>query len=300
MAYIKILFVYLIVCRAFAAEVSITIDDPSLDSGAPFTADQRNSRILEALRKHQAQALLFVCGKRVDSAKGRALLRTWGQAGHWIGNHSYSHENYGSAGQGFEEFSLDVQKGETVIKDLPGFRRIFRFPYLKEGNTASKRDRMRSFLEKSGYSQGYVTIDASDWYVSDRLRERLKKNPKADLAPYRNFYLRHIWERSQFYNGLSEKVLGREVKHTLLLHHNTLNALFLDDLLRMFKEKGWKIISAKDASSDPVFKAAPKIVPAGESVLWAIAKESGKFDPILRYPAEDGVYEKVEMDRLGL
>jgi len=128
----------------------------------------------------------------------------------------------------------------------------------------------------------------------------LNHNPKADLAPYRDFYLKHIWDRAQFYNSLSLKVLGREVKHTVLIHHNLLNALFLDDLLSMFEKKGWKIISAEAAINDSVFKSTPKIVPAGESILWGIAKETGRFNEILRYPGEDGDYEENEMNNLGL
>jgi peptidoglycan-N-acetylglucosamine deacetylase len=49
-----------------------------------------------------------------------------------------------------------------------------------------------------------------------------------------------------------------------------------------------------------VFSASPDIVPAGESIIWALAKESGKLDDILRYPGEDGDYEKPGMDKLGL
>jgi hypothetical protein len=44
----------------------------------------------------------------------------------------------------------------------------------------------------------------------------------------------------------------------------------------------------------------PKIVPAGESLIWALAKETGKFDKVLRYPGEDSEYENAKMDKLGL
>jgi hypothetical protein len=63
-----------------------------------------------------------------------------------------------------------------------------------------------------------------------------------------------------------------------------LNALFLGDLLDMFKSKGWKLTDAQEAFKDPVFQATPKIVPAGESIIWALAKEAGGFDNLLRYP----------------
>jgi hypothetical protein len=171
---------------------------------------------------------------------------------------------------------------------------------LKEGETAAKRDAVRSFLKQHHYRTGHVTVDASDWYVDDRLVARLTKDPGADLKPYRDFYLGHMRERALYYDGLSQKVLGRSVKHTILMHYNLLNALFLGDLLDMFKDNGWKLIDAADAFSDPVFRSEPKIVPAGESLIWALAKETGKFDQLLRYPGEDSEYEKAKMDQLGL
>jgi hypothetical protein len=70
--------------------------------------------------------------------------------------------------------------------------------------------------------------------------------------------------------------------------------------MNMFKQKGWKLISANEAFKDSVFKLEPKIQPAGESIVWAAAKETGKYEDILRYPGEDGEYEKDEMDKLGL
>jgi hypothetical protein len=201
---------------------------------------------------------------------------------------------------GFEQFTQDILRNETLLKPLSHYRKLLRFPYLNEGETVEQRDRIRAFLRERGYRNGHVTIDASDWYVDGRLRKRLERDPKADVAPYREFYLNHIWDRATYYDGLSRKVLGRSVKHTLLLHHNVLNGLFLGDLLRMFRSKGWGLIDAEEAYTDQVFSAAPKVVPAGQSIIWSLAKETGKFDQVLRYPAEDGDYEKPRMDALNL
>jgi hypothetical protein len=116
----------------------------------------------------------------------------------------------------------------------------------------------------------------------------------------KEYYLNHLWDRATFYDDLSRKVLGRSVKHTLLIHHNVLNQLFLGNVLDMFKSKGWKLIDGESAFNDPVFSAAPNILPAGESIIWALTKETGKFRDILRYPGEDSEYEKPKMDKLGL
>lgn len=66
----------------------------------------------------------------------------------------------------------------------------------------------------------------------------------------------------------------------------------------MFKAKGQKVIDAKDAFNDAVYSLSPVSIPAGESLIWALAKDKGNKN--LRYPAEAGEYEKDEMDQLGL
>jgi hypothetical protein len=90
------------------------------------------------------------------------------------------------------------------------------------------------------------------------------------------------------------------VRHTVVLHHNALNALFLDRLIGMFAAKGWQPINADHAYADPVYDRQPNTLPAGESLIWALAKESGKFEKELRYPGEDDVYENPKMDALKL
>jgi peptidoglycan/xylan/chitin deacetylase (PgdA/CDA1 family) len=282
-------------------ELAITMDDFDWSSNAVrMTGTERNQAILAALRSHSIKAALFVRGGNIESEEGKNLLRDWDAAGHLIGNHSYSHMHYHSAKVTSEIFAADILRCEDLLKGFPGFRKYFRFPYLKEGDSAAKRDAMRAFLAQHGYHNGHVTIDASDWFIEDRLRKRLVKEPEADLKPYRTFYLDHLWDRALYYDDLARKVLGHSVSHTVLVHFNLLNALFLGDVIQMFKSKGWQMIDAANAYKDPVFSAQPKIVPAGESLIWALAKETGRFDSVLRYPGEGSEYEASKMDRLGL
>ncbi len=214
--------------------------------------------------------------------EGKQLLSAWDKAGHLIGNHTYSHRNYNAPATVVAEYLQDILRAEALLKDFPRFRKYFRFPMLKEGDTAAKRDAMRSFLAQHGYRNGHVTIDNSDWAIDNRLTARLKKDAAADVKPYRDFYLEHVWERAEYYDSLAKRVLGRPVKHTVLVHFNLLNGLFLGDLIEMFKSKGWQPIDAEEAFGDPVFSAKPKIVPAGESIVWSLAKEKGTIAKSLR------------------
>ena len=288
------------IARKPAPQFSITMDDFHWQNAVKLTAAERNQAILDTLNANSIKAALFVIGRNIDSAEGKQLLAPWDKAGHLIGNHTYSHRNYNASATVIDEYQQDILRAESLLKDFPRFRKYFRFPLLKEGDTAAKRDAMRSFLAQHGYRVGHVTIDNSDWAIDHRLTARLKKDPNADVKPYRDFYLEHMWERAAYYDSLARRVLGRPVKHTVLVHFNLLNGLFLNDVMAMLKAKGWRPIDAEEAFTDPVFSAKPKILPAGESIVWALAKEKGTIAKSLRYPAEDGDYENARMDKLGL
>ncbi|WP_374029494.1 polysaccharide deacetylase family protein [Bdellovibrio bacteriovorus] len=284
---------------ASAAKFSITMDDFNIHEETLLNATERNKRILATLKKHRTKAALFVACKHLQTEADRKLLREWNPAGHFLGNHTTNHRKFGANVTADEEIK-DIQSCEEQLKAEKGFEKIFRYPMLAEGDTPEKRDAVRDWLKKNDYRFGHVTIDASDWYIDQRLREKIKSDPNFDLSKFKDFYLQHMWDRAQYYNDLSKKVLGREVKHTILVHYNLLNALFLDDLITMFKHKGWKIVDAKKAFQDPVFQMLPKSMPSGQSILWGLAKESGRYENILRYPGENDTYEKEKMDALGL
>lgn len=288
-------------------EIAFTFDDPTTDGGAGLTWQEVNERMLATLASANLKSILFVAGKRVNSDSGQQLVAAWDRAGHLIGNHSYSHlylnastDTGGSKKVTLAEFEADALKNEPFIRPYRHFTQLFRYPYFKEGDTVEKRDGMRVFLLAHGYRIGRATIDASDWAISARLEKRAETRLHADFAGYRDFFLQHIWERAQFYDSLARRLLLLPVRHTVVLHHNALNALFLGDLIAMFRKKEWKPVDAEYAYKDEAYDRQPKILPAGEGLLWALAKESGKFEKELRYPGEDDVYENPRMDALYL
>lgn len=293
------LLVLLLVAPLLRAQsVALTFDDgPDLASLGPERAQALNARILKALAEAKVKGALFACGKRVDSPEGWALVRAWGEAGHLVANHTYSHLNLNGKAVTREAFEADAERMDALLRPLPGFAPLLRFPFLKEGDTAGKRDGLRAWMKARGYRNGAVTIDASDWYYDQRYARWKAATPKAGDAAFRNAYLDHLWDRAQYYEGLARRLGLKDVKHTLLLHTNELNAAFLPDLIAMFRAKGWRVVDAKEAFDQPLLQTRPDVLPAGESLLWSLAKAAGL--PGLRYPAEDGAYEKPLLDAFG-
>src|SRR5436190_1644384 len=110
-------------------QVAITMDDFNVYDTPALSGMARNRAILEALNQHNLKASIFVTGKYVDNETNIALLRLWNKEGHTIGNHTYSHWYYPDVS--FQKYAEDILRNETLLKQLPRYRKYFRFPFLK-------------------------------------------------------------------------------------------------------------------------------------------------------------------------
>jgi peptidoglycan-N-acetylglucosamine deacetylase len=293
---------------ANAQSVAFTFDDgPHLSSTPRLSPQARNQALLDALSKHKVKSALFVTvNNGADRPEGLALARAWGTAGHVVANHTMSHPSLHSEKVTLEQYKQEVLDCDAVIRHLPGYQKWFRFAYLREGNTPEKRDGMRAFLKTQGYRNAYVSLDTSDWRLDQKLVEVLTKDANADVTPIKRAYLAHVWQRAQAYRTLSQQLQGRDIPQVLLLHHNLINALWLDDVIAMFKEKGWTITTPAAAFADPIYQLQPDRNVAGQSLLIAMARTLGlwsregeKFDGWERL-FDDGEFEIEALKAAGL
>lgn len=275
--------------------IAITVDDFRITDDVIMDFASRDQFIREGLADHHIQAGAFPIGNLMANPLVHTAVVNWSSEGHIIANHTHTHPYYG--GNKPKAMMANVMKAEAVLQNIPNYRKWLRFPYLGEGKTAKGRDDMRTLLRRKGYRNAHVTIDTSDWYINNRLINCLSDNPKTDLKPYRNYYVNHLWKRAVFYQQLTIDVTGRtDLPHVILLHHNLTSALFLRDALSMFKQRGWALIDIEAAYQDSFYDQIPNSLPAGQSLIWALANQSGRFSDQLRYPGESGKYEAPLMD----
>ena len=288
---------------AIAQSVALTFDDgPNLAETPRLSATQRNQAMLAALAKHGLKSALFVtAGYGADTPTGYALAKAWGDAGHAIGNHTVHHPDLNNASVSLAHYQQEILACDKIISTMPGYQKWFRYTYLREGNTPEKRDGMRNFLREQQYRNAYVSLDTSDWRFNEKLIEVLKRDSQADLSEIKLAYLAHIKQRALAYRELSYKLQGRDIPQVLLLHHNLVNALWLDDVIIQFKEMGWTFVTPALAFADPVYQLFPDRPVAGQSLLLSLAKTLGlgKFDGWLRLH-DDGDFEMQVLKEKGL
>lgn len=281
---------------ATAQTLSLTFDD-GLDPAAQPRAQEWNAQLLAGLEQQGVPAMVFPSLARTGQA-GLDLIRDWAAAGHAVGNHTSRHRSLSSAQVTLEDFITDVEEADARLRALPGFVPMLRFPYLKEGNTVEKRDGIRRWMEEHGYRSAAVSIDASDWYYNQQYLAFMDQGLPGKAVQVQSAYVGHLLERATYYDGLARQALGRSPKHVMLLHVSALNAASVGEIIRAFRERGWEFVPPASAFSDPLYALQPDILPAGESIVWALAKQQGIFG--LRYPGEDSRYEEPRLRALGL
>ena len=142
-------------------QIALTFDDgPSV---------QNTEEILEILKEYEIRATFFVIGENAAADPDR--IRMISDAGHEIGNHTYTHAYISKIDS--QALREEIQKTEDVLTDITGRRpRVFRPPggFYDEASLA--------VLEEMGYKSILWSLDTKDWCMpkSDTIASKIEEN----------------------------------------------------------------------------------------------------------------------------
>ena len=251
--------------------VALTFDDlPGLtifDNQA--WVDYANTMLLRGLKRHHLPAIGFVNegkldedspddGKPGEIVRGRQIanLRKWLDAGHSLGNHTFSHESPNDlGGQGY---IADIAKGEPVTRELLAARhkqlQWFRHPYLETGFPEAVKKQIDDWLAAHGYRVAPVTIDCDDWEFAEPYEYALAHHEPAKVQRVREEYLAYTERTIAWYQRASQALFGRQIAFVILLHDTRLNADNIDELAEILKRRHLKGVSLEEAMKDPAYR----------------------------------------------
>ena len=273
---------------AHAQEIAITFDDAPTGDGPLFTGAERTKRIIAQLEDHRIKEVAFFVMTGNINHSTQQRLHDYARAGHLLANHSHSHQWIHKLGT--QNYINDVRRADSLLNGYKQYIKWFRYPFLDEGRSQTKRDSIRAALQSLRLSNGYVTVDNYDWYLNHLLQQAKADGKKVNETRLRDLYVNHIYNSVVFYDEIARKHLGRSPKHVLLLHENDMSALYLGDLIAHLKSKGWTIISPRNAYKDPIASQVPDVLFNGQGRVAAIAREKGVPARELVQVSEDEAY----------
>lgn len=274
-----------------AKEIAITFDDSPRFAKGHFDGKTRSEKLIKALKDHKVEQVAFFSVSKKLNDEGKKRLQRYADAGHIIANHTSSHPNINKLS--IDAYQKDFLKAHKQLHKYNNFEKMFRFPYLREGNTVVKRDGMRKALKDAGYTNSYITINNYDWYIERLFQNAIKQKGKIDLEKMRRFYVQVLMEAIEYYDQLAIKHLGRSPKHVILLHEMDISALFIGDLVDELRRKGWKIITPQQAYTDDIAKyQTPNLFPFNPGRIGEIAKDKGQTKGLWHKSCDEGYLDK--------
>lgn len=266
--------------------IAITIDDlPVVTTRADIQARREITKnLLKNLTDARVPAIGFVNENKLYTNGKRDeheidLLRMWLDAGLELGNHTYSHRSLNKVP--LTTYEGDILKGETITKELLAARnlklRYFRHPFLHTGTSLEIKSGLDTFLAEHGYTIAPVTFDDDDYIFARAYDIAYNKNDKRGMKQVGDAYVPYMEKKLEYWERQSEKLFGRDVSQTLLIHANFINSDYLDDLIRMFQAHGYKFVDLETALRDDAYRLPDRYTgPAGISWLHRWAREKGR------------------------
>ncbi len=271
---------------AFAQQrtVAVTIDDlPVVSTRSTLKDKQEITRnLLGHIKKAKVPAIGFVnenklyAGEKLDERQVD-LLRMWLDAGLELGNHTFSHRSLNRIDRA--DYEADLLKGEIVTKGLLAKKgkkiRYFRHPFLQTGRSLEIKSEFDKFLAKHGYTIAPVSHDNADYIFARAYDIAFDRGDKKLMQQVGEAYVPYMEAKLDYWERQSVKIFGREIAQTLLIHANSINAEYFDDLAAMFKKRGYKFVDLETALKDDAYRQPDTFVgPAGISWLhrWTLDK----------------------------
>lgn len=243
--------------EAAPLRIAITIDDVPVHAPFPpgVTALQVNRQMIAALKAENAPATAFVNGANVTDADTMEALREWRAAGFVLANHGWSHRHLNEMTAA--QFEDELAKGEPLLRQFGGASdwRWFRYPFLDEGKDEAQRIAAREVLARHGYKVAAVTASFSDWGWTPAYARCTAQGNAAGVAELERLYLAAVKQSIADDHEAARRLHGRDVPQVLLMHVSAMSARMMPQVLRLYRDAGYRFISLAQAERDAVYRA---------------------------------------------
>jgi peptidoglycan/xylan/chitin deacetylase (PgdA/CDA1 family) len=259
-------------------QIAITIDDLPVHAPYPpgVTPTRVNQQMIAALTAGHVPVIGFVnaIGTK-QHPETLDVLSKWRAAGFLLGNHTWSHPHLSEIS--VPQFEDELMKGDPLLARLGGRSdwRWFRYPFLDEGKDEAQRAAARKVLAKHGYRVAEVTTSFSDWAFTGAWARCNAAGDRAGVAELERMYLGAVKESISVARATADALYGRDIPYVLLMHISAMSAHMMPQVIKTYRDAGFRFVTIQKAESDPVYRADIDLRLPGRVPDWKLAQQKG-------------------------
>lgn len=234
---------------ARAIDVAVTFDD------LPGGGAEIDAVLGELAERGWQQVAGFVNGGPAQGSQAaRGNLERWVVGGQRLGNHTFSHADL--TRMTTQDYLDDLRRNEPLLRDVSQSAdawKLFRYPFLFEGNSPAQYQAIRAALAHGGYRIAQVTIDPYDWAWDAPFNRCRAAGDTVGLQQTQDAFVADALAQLAWADTTARQMFGRPIQHILLLHIRSLTAATLPRLLDAFVAADVTFVPLDAALADPVY-----------------------------------------------
>ena len=234
-------------------EIAITIDDLPVHAPYPpgVTPLAVNRRMIAALTAAHVPVTAFV--NAVNVKRPRHAGSTSRVAHRRL--HAWQPYMVASAPQRLDHCAVRkrADEGRADALEARGGRRLalvsLSLPRRRQGFSAAQA--ARRVLARHGYRIAAVTMSFSDWAFTGAYARCSAAHNTAQIAELERLYLQSAREKLAASRDNARKLYGRDIPYVLLMHVSAMSARMMPQVIRLYREAGFRLVSLPQAERDP-------------------------------------------------
>lgn len=222
-------------------------DSTSLDSMA------RSQMLVRNLATAGVPQAMFLIRTEHMNNKKRDRISLYGDKGHLLVNAGHNHSLVSKSD--LYAYEIGILKANRILEQFPGYKKHIHFSTLHEVGDVGIQRGLTDFLRERDYKPAFTGFNDGrgiDSYLDGLYQKKIRNNRRVDMAALEKTYVELMLQPLQRQDEYLFNMLGYSPRQVLVIQENDLAAYFIVALVDELVARGWTMITAEKALSDPL------------------------------------------------
>lgn len=254
--HVRIFLLTILVTSAANASQLVLVFDNSLGDATSLQSVARSQMLIRNLKTVNVTQAAFLIDTYDIDRKDEERLALYSNAGHLLVNSG--HNDFLMSKKNVFRLQVNLLKSDAYLRPYFGYKKHVHLDWLNETYDQQVRKDLIKFLDEHGFKpafSGLTGLRAADDYINQLYQARKKLNKSVSMDKLQKAYVELLVNDMQVQDAYASFTLGYSPIHILTLQENDLAAYFIVALIDELNAKGWQVIPAEKAFSDPVANA---------------------------------------------
>lgn len=237
---------------ASARELVLAFENTLQDSTS-LDAMARSQMLVRNLATAGVPQAMFLIKTENMGAKNSERVALYSDKGHLLVNAGHDHSLLSKSD--LYAYEIGILKANRILEQFSGYKKHIHFSTLHEVGDSGIQRGLIDFLRERDYKPAFTGFNDArgiDNYLDQLYQKKIRNNRRVDMAALEKTYVDLMLQPLQRQDEYLFNMLGYSPRQILVIQENDLAAYFVVALVDELTARGWTMVAAEKALTDPL------------------------------------------------